>query len=133
MKYYELLDEFFEACKKKYGRNVLIQFEDFGNHNAFQLLEKHQVTSTCFNDDIQGTASVVLAGIISTLGLTKKSKLGDHKYLFLGAGEAGVGISELLASSISKEENVSIEVARSKIWLVDSKGINISLTFNFLF
>ena len=121
--YDELIDEFFEACKKKYGKNVLIQFEDFGNSNAFRLLEKHQKDSNCFNDDIQGTASVVLAGIMSTLCLTKKGKLSDHTYLFYGAGEAGVGIADLLASAISFEENITLEIARSKIWLVDSQGL----------
>lgn len=73
--YDALIQEFFDACQNAYGRNVMMQFEDFGNANAFGLLAKHRGQATCFNDDIQGTASVVLAGIIASLKLTKKSKV----------------------------------------------------------
>eukprot|EP00605_Chrysophyceae_sp_TOSAG23-4_P002586 GSChrysophyteH1.ASY1.ANO1.2856.1 assembled CDS len=121
--YDNLIQEFFDACQKKYGRDVLIQFEDFGNTNAFRLLHKHSQTATTFNDDIQGTASVVLAGIISSLGLAKKEKVADHKFVFLGAGEAGVGIADLIAIAVRHETGCSLEEARSKIWLVDSRGL----------
>ena len=121
--YDDLIQEFFDAAQKKYGRNVLIQFEDFGNTNAFRLLEKHQKTATTFNDDIQGTASVVLAGIISSLKLTGKSKVADHKFVFLGAGEAGVGIADLIAIAVQHETGCTADEARSKIWLVDSRGL----------
>lgn len=121
--YDDLVKEFFAACQKKYGRNVLIQFEDFGNTNAFRLLEDHQKTATTFNDDIQGTASVVLAGIISSLGMTKKAKVADHRFVFLGAGEAGVGIADLIAIAVQHETGCTLEEARANIWLVDSKGL----------
>ncbi len=121
--YDELVAEFFAAAQKKYGRNVLIQFEDFGNTNAFRLLEHHQPTATTFNDDIQGTASVVLAGIISSLGLAGKSKVADHTFLFLGAGEAGVGIADLIAIAVTHETGCTLAEAKAKIWLVDSQGL----------
>ncbi len=121
--YDNLIQEFFDACQKKYGRDVLIQFEDFGNTNAFRLLHKHSQTATTFNDDIQGTASVVLAGIISSLGLAKKEKVADHKFVFLGAGEAGVGIADLIAIAVRHETGCTLEEARKNIWLVDSRGL----------
>lgn len=121
--YDQLVDEFFDACQSVYGRNVLIQFEDFGNLNAFKLLEKHQSTASCFNDDIQGTASVVLAGILSSLGLAKKTRISDHTFLFHGAGEAGVGIANLISSAIMLEKRCSEEESRKNIWLVDSQGL----------
>lgn len=121
--YDALIKEFFDACQDKYGREVLIQFEDFGNSNAFRLLENFQHRATCFNDDIQGTASVVLAGIISSLPLAKKNQVSDHTFLFYGAGEAGVGIANLVASAIQKETGCSEEEAKKKIWLVDSQGL----------
>ncbi|KAL0397032.1 UNVERIFIED_CONTAM: NADP-dependent malic enzyme, chloroplastic [Sesamum calycinum] len=120
--YAELLHEFMTAVKQNYGEKVLIQFEDFANHNAFDLLAKYGTTHLVFNDDIQGTASVVLAGLMASLNLVGGT-LADHKFLFLGAGEAGTGIAELIALEISKQTNVPLEEARKKIWLVDSKAI----------
>jgi len=85
--YDDLVKEFIEACQNKYGKNVLLQFEDFGNSNAFRLLDAYKHKACVFNDDIQGTASVVLAGLISSLKLVGKSQLADHSYLFFGAGQ----------------------------------------------
>ncbi|GMQ08530.1 hypothetical protein CsSME_00052216 [Camellia sinensis var. sinensis] len=123
--YAELLHEFMSAVKQIYGEKVLVQFEDFANHNAFDLLAKYGSTHLVFNDDIQGTASVVLAGLISALKVVGGS-LADHKFLFLGAGEAGTGIAELIALEISKQTGVPLEESRKKVWLVDSKGLIVS-------
>ncbi|CAK9153499.1 unnamed protein product [Ilex paraguariensis] len=139
--YAELLHEFMSAVKQNYGEKVLIQFEDFANHNAFDLLAKYGTTHLVFNDDIQGTASVVLAGLIAALKLVGGT-LAEHRFLFLGAGEAGTGIAELIALEISKQagtgiaELIALEISkqtgapleetRKKIWLVDSKGLIVS-------
>jgi malate dehydrogenase (oxaloacetate-decarboxylating)(NADP+) len=120
--YAELLHEFMTAVRQNYGEKVLVQFEDFANHNAFDLLEKYGTTHLVFNDDIQGTASVVLAGLIAAQKIVG-GKLADHRFLFLGAGEAGTGIAELIALEISKQTNMPLEEARKNIWLVDSKGL----------
>ncbi|KAG8067389.1 hypothetical protein GUJ93_ZPchr0005g15638 [Zizania palustris] len=120
--YHELLEEFMTAVKQNYGEKVLIQFEDFANHNAFDLLSKYSKSHLVFNDDIQGTASVVLAGLIAALKVVGGT-LADHTYLFLGAGEAGTGIAELIALEMSKQTDIPIEDCRKKVWLVDSKGL----------
>ncbi|KAL3625437.1 hypothetical protein CASFOL_030891 [Castilleja foliolosa] len=120
--YDDLLHEFMTAVKQNYGEKVLVQFEDFANHNAFELLAKYSTTHLVFNDDIQGTASVVLAGIVASLKLIGGT-LADHTFLFFGAGEAGTGIAELIALEMSKQTKGSLEEMRKNIWLVDSKGL----------
>ncbi|GMH78266.1 hypothetical protein TL16_g07731 [Triparma laevis f. inornata] len=120
----KLVENFMEASMEVFGREVLIQFEDFGNGNAFRVLEDWQPKSTCFNDDIQGTASVVLGGLISSLRLTEEvTSLKEHKFVFLGAGEAGVGIANLIAYAIRAETGCSDEESYKNIHLVDSKGL----------
>ncbi|CAL9105695.1 malic enzyme [Musa troglodytarum] len=123
--YDDLLHEFMCAVKQQYGEKVLVQFEDFANHNAFDLLMRYSKTHLVFNDDIQGTASVVLAGLVAVLKLVGGT-LADHTYLFLGAGEAGTGIAELIALEMSRQTGTPIEQNREKIWLVDSKGLIVS-------
>ncbi|XP_073525803.1 uncharacterized protein [Phyllobates terribilis] len=120
--YDELMEEFMTAVKQNYGEKVLIQFEDFGNHNAFTLLEKYCKSHLVFNDDIQGTASVVLAGVVAALKLIGGT-LPEQTFLFFGAGEAGTGIAELIALEMSKQANAPLEETRKKFWLVDSKGL----------
>ncbi|KAJ8421559.1 hypothetical protein Cgig2_025992 [Carnegiea gigantea] len=129
--YDELLEEFMSAVKKNYGEKVVIQFEDFANHNAFKLLSKYTASHLVFNDDIQGTASVVLAGVVAALKLIGGS-LAEHTFLFLGAGEAGTGIAELIALEMSKQTKAPLEETRKKIWLVDSKGLIVSSRKNSL-
>lgn len=118
--YDELLEEFFNAVKEIYP-SAVVQLEDFGNANAFKLLNKYRHDFCTFDDDIQGTAAVALSGIYTASKLTGSS-LKDQKILFLGAGEAGIGIGDLIVSAL-EEEGVSKEEGRSKCWFFDSKGL----------
>jgi len=118
--YEDLVEEFIIAVQELYP-HVLIQFEDFATHNALRLLNKYRGQVCTFNDDIQGTGAVGLAGLYSALRIVG-GKLRDQKILFLGAGEAGIGIGNIISSALVAD-GLSEKEARNRCWFVDSKGL----------
>ena len=118
--YDELIAEFVEAVEEVFPR-CLLQWEDFANINAFRLLQKYRDSICSFDDDIQGTGAVALAGLYSAMRMTG-GRLGDQKILFLGAGEAGIGMANIICSAMVAE-GLTLEQARERCWFVDSKGL----------
>ncbi len=118
--YLELIDEFVESVQSAYP-DALIQFEDFATDNARLLLQRYRDRVRCFNDDIQGTAAVALAGVIASTRITGVP-LRELRVLFLGKGSAAAGIADLLVSSM-QDEGLAPDEARSRIRFVDRKGL----------
>jgi len=116
----ELVAEFISAANEVFP-GVLIQLEDFGNVNAFRLLEQYRNQVCLFDDDIQGTGAVAIAGIIGALRITG-SNLAEQKILFLGAGEAGIGIADVFVAALG-EQGISARQAREQCWFVDTRGL----------
>ena len=112
--------EFVDAVQVLYPK-CCIQWEDFANFNAVGILQKYKDKVCTYNDDIQGTAGVALAGILGGVRVTGK-KLTDHKFLFMGAGSAATGIAELISQAMAME-GLSIEEARARNWLFDINGL----------
>ena len=118
---YDALVEEFVAAATKLFPGVVIQFEDFATHNAFRLLQKYRDRVPTFNDDIQGTAAVVVAGILSALRITGGA-LTEQTLLFQGAGEAATGIADLAVEAMIAS-GMDRAKARQRCWLVDSQGL----------
>ncbi|KJA24089.1 hypothetical protein HYPSUDRAFT_136842 [Hypholoma sublateritium FD-334 SS-4] len=120
----EFMDEFMDAMKEVFPQ-LLVQFEDFSTDNAFRYLERFRNTYRCFNDDIQGTGSVVLSGFLNAARLASSAAgtpLVDQRILFFGAGSAGIGVAKQLLSFFTLL-GLSEEEAKSRIYTVDSKGL----------
>jgi malate dehydrogenase (oxaloacetate-decarboxylating)(NADP+) len=116
----EFVEEFVEAVQEVFPR-CCIHFEDWTGTDAVRLLARYRDKVCCYNDDIQGTAGVALAGIYSALRVTG-GKLSDQRVLFLGAGSAAIGIANLIASAMALE-GLSAEDARQRISLFDINGL----------
>ena len=121
--YFDFVGEFVEAVQQLYPK-CCIQWEDFANFNAVPILTKYKDVICTFNDDIQGTAGVALAGILGSLRLTGQ-KLVDQRFLFLGAGSAATGIAELISLAMA-QEGLDIAAARSRNALFDLNGLLVS-------
>src|SRR6201987_4841402 len=121
--YSAFVDEFVTAVQTLYPK-CCIQWEDFANFNAVPILARYREEICTFNDDIQGTAGIALAGIFAALRLTGK-KLAEQRFLFLGAGSAATGIAELISLAMARE-GVDLAAARSSNSLFDIKGLVVS-------
>jgi malate dehydrogenase (oxaloacetate-decarboxylating)(NADP+) len=117
---YSFVDEFVDAVQEVFPK-CCIHFEDWTGVDAVHLLQRYRDRYCVYNDDVQGTAGIVLAGMINATKI-KKTNLKGEKYLFLGAGSAGIGLADLLCSAML-QEGLTLEQARSRVYLFDIKGL----------
>jgi malate dehydrogenase (oxaloacetate-decarboxylating)(NADP+) len=118
--YDALVDEFVDAAQQEFP-GVLVQFEDFANADAFRLLARHRNRVCSFNDDIQGTGAMGLAGILAALRATGQ-RLADQRFLFFGAGEANLGIGAIVVEALVRAGLPEAQ-ARARCWYIDSRGL----------
>ncbi len=114
------VDEFVEAVQEVFPR-CCIHFEDWTGVDAVHLLQRYRDKVCCYNDDVQGTAGIAVAGLVNAMKITG-GQFRDQRILFLGAGSAGIGIANLIASTMV-QEGLSLQEAQSRIWLYDVKGL----------
>ena len=119
-KYYDFVDKFVQTAEKLFPR-LYLHFEDFGRSNAANVLHKYWKTHPVFNDDIQGTGIITLAGILGALKISGE-KLTDQKYMCFGAGTAGAGIADRVYQEML-QQGLSEDEARSRFYLVDKQGL----------
>ena len=119
-KYYDFVDKFVQTAEKLFPK-LYLHFEDFGRSNAANVLHKYWKTYPVFNDDIQGTGIITLAGILGALKISGE-KLTDQKYMCFGAGTAGAGIADRIYQEML-EQGLSEDEARSRFYLVDRQGL----------
>jgi malate dehydrogenase (oxaloacetate-decarboxylating)(NADP+) len=117
---YSFVDEFVEAVQEVFPK-CCIHFEDWTGVDAVHLLQRYKDKYCVYNDDVQGTAGIVLAGMINAANI-KGTKLSDENYLFLGAGSAGIGLAGLLCSAMVSE-GLSLEEAQSRVHMFDVNGL----------
>ena len=117
---YSFVDEFMEAVQEVFPK-CCVHFEDWTGVDAVHLLERYRDKYCCYNDDVQGTAGITLAGMINATKL-KGTQLKDEKYLFLGAGSAGIGLANLLCSALV-DQGMSLKEAQSRVYMFDVNGL----------
>lgn len=117
---FSFVDEFMEAVQEVFPK-CCVHFEDWTGADAVHLLERYRDRYCVYNDDVQGTAGITLAGMINATRL-KGTNLRDEKYLFLGAGSAAIGLANLLCSALVVQD-VTLEKARSQVYMFDVNGL----------
>lgn len=118
--YDDFVEAFVENVKRQFPR-VLLQWEDFAKHNAARLLERYRDRLCTFNDDIQGTGAVTLAGLLAAMKL-RGEKLREQRIVMYGAGSSANGISDQIVTAMVNE-GATVQEARSRLWLLDSQGL----------